>query len=76
MIQISTTPRTTRTIRPGEADFIIQDGLTVVPRAGFELTASCPSGYRDIIMMAINQGYLKPVATVKDSEYMWDQLGD
>jgi hypothetical protein len=76
MIQISTTTKTTRTIRPGDSDFIIQDGLTVVPRAGFELTASCPIGYRDVIMMAINQGYLTPIATVRDSEYMWDQLGD
>lgn len=75
MIQISSSSSSTKTIRAGDPDFVIQDGFVVVQRAGFELTAACPTAYKDVILQAINSGWLKPVAVVRNSEYMWDQLG-
>jgi hypothetical protein len=51
------------------------DGSIMSPRAGFELSPNCPKEYKMIILLALQYGYLKPVAIVKDNELFWDALG-
>ena len=63
-----------KTIRRGEADFMLQDGIVSCPRAGFEISQRCPKEYRQILMQSMSHGWIKPVAHVMDSELMWDRL--
>lgn len=63
-----------RTVRQPDPDFSIIDGLTVVPRAGFEINQHCPKEYKMIILECINNGWLKPVAHMRDYELMMDKL--
>lgn len=63
-----------RTVRKGDNGFIITDGLVATPRAGFELSNSIPRPYVKIISECIDNGWLKPVAHVKDSELFWEEF--
>lgn len=63
---------TVRTIRKGEKGFMLVDGITIMPRAGFEISRSCPDSYKQIISQCIDNGWLKPVAYVKDAELFWE----
>lgn len=63
-----------RTIRKGEKGFMLIDGMVVMPRAGFEISRSCPSSYKQIIAECIDNGWLKPVAYVKDHELFWESF--
>jgi len=65
-----------KTIKQGEADFMLQDGIVNCPRAGFEISQRCPKEYRQILMQAMSHGWIKPVAHVMDSELMWDRLSE
>ncbi len=51
-----------KTIRPGDPDWIIIDGLTISHRAGFEIDRNCPSNIEQYIFMAIENEWLKPIA--------------
>jgi len=66
--------KTIKTIRRGEPDFHIDNGITIAPRAGFEISNKCPSQYKLMIVEAIRNGWVEPVAYMKDSEYMWEKL--
>ena len=55
---------------------MLQDGMVIAPRAGFEISNSCPREYKMIIQKCINYGWLKPVATVRDNELFWEALGN
>lgn len=63
-----------RTIRQGEADFTLIDGMVVYPRAMIHITPDCPREVHTTISWAISQGYLKSVAHTYDHELMWDHL--
>ena len=63
-----------KTIRKDDPDFHIVNGITMAPRAGFEISNECPRQYKLMIMEAINNGWLKPIAYMKESEYVWEQL--
>jgi hypothetical protein len=63
-----------RTIKPGEPKWLIRDGFLVSPRAGFEISNSCPYEYRMVIDECLRNGWLKPVATVKDNELFWEEF--
>jgi len=63
-----------RTIRKGEKGFMLVNGNTIAPRAGFEISHSAPQSYRQIIAECIDNGWLKPVAYVKDSELFWEEF--
>jgi hypothetical protein len=67
---------TIKTIRKGEADFHIHTGFLMAPRAGFEISNRCPSQYKLMLVEAIRNGWIEPVAYMKDSEYMWEKLKD
>lgn len=53
---------------------MIADGLVMAPRAGFEISDKCPREYKLIINECLSNGWLKPVATIKDSELFWEEF--
>lgn len=65
-----------RTIHKGDHKWIITDGHVVSPRAGFEIAKQCHPEYKQIIQECIANGWLKPVAFVKEEEFMWETLVD
>jgi hypothetical protein len=74
MIKI-TTSRPVKTLRPGDADFAFSpDGIQLVSRAGFEISNNCPDGYKSILITAINAGWIKPIAHMRDVEYTMELL--
>jgi hypothetical protein len=76
MIQIKTTQTKLTTIRQNDPRFILRDGLVTAQRAGFEISSGCPYSYRQVIQECINNGWLRPVATVYGKELTWDALRD
>ena len=72
-----TTPeKTIKTIRKDDPDFTIINGIVMAPRAGFEISNDCPRQYKLMIVEAIKNGWLQPVAYMKESEYVWEVLGE
>jgi hypothetical protein len=53
---------------------VIDNGILIAPRAGLEISNNCPDRYASVIAECINQGWLKPVAHMQDSEYTWELL--
>ena len=72
----NTTDKTIKTIRKDDPDFIIDNGIIMAPRAGFEISNDCTRQYKSMIMEAIKNGWLKPIAYIKESEYVWEKLGE
>ena len=62
------------TIRQEDPNFTIQDGLTLTPRAGFEISNDCPRQYKSMIIEAIKNGWLQPVASVTERELIFAGL--
>jgi hypothetical protein len=75
-VTFTTPEKTIKTIRKDDPDFIIINGIVMAPRAGFEISNDCPRQYKLMIMEAIKNGWLQPVAYMKESEYVWEQLGE
>lgn len=74
MIKISAS-RSFVTLRHKDPDFSFSpDGITVVPRAGFEISSGCPYNYREIIQECISHGWLRPVAHMRDVEHTMELL--
>lgn len=65
-----------RTIKPGDPRFHINDQFVTAPRAGFEISSGCPYSYREVIQQCINNGWLKPVATVTERELIFMGLSN
>jgi hypothetical protein len=65
-----------RTIKNNDPRFTLIDGVVTCPRAGFEISSTCPTAYKDVILQAIEYGYLKPVANVYGKELTMDALRD
>ena len=62
------------TIRQEDPNFTIQDRLTIAPRTGFEISNDCPRQYKLMIMEAIKNGWLQPVARVTERELIFAGL--
>jgi len=62
------------TLKANDPDFLLQDQFVVSPRAGFEIDNRCPYNYRQVITECIQNGWLKPVATVYDHEITFARL--
>ena len=62
------------TIRQEDPNFMIHDGLTITPRAGFEISNNCPRQYKSMIMGAVKNGWLQPVASVTERELIFAGL--
>jgi len=72
-----TTPeKIIKTIRQDDPVFHIHNGFLMAPRAGIEISNDCPRQYKLMIVEAIKNGWLQPVAYMKESEYVWEQLGE
>ena len=66
-----------KTLKSKDQDFTFSpDGITLVSRAAIEISQRCPENYRDLILECINHGWVKPVAYMKESEYIWEKLGE
>lgn len=63
-----------RTVRQGDDKWLLKDGIVVCPRAGFEFSDRCPKEYKQILIQAIEYGYIKPVAHVYGKELTMDSL--
>jgi hypothetical protein len=63
-----------KTIRPGDPDWIIVDGLTVSHRAGFEICGNTPYEYKLIITECMNKGWLRPIAHQPVHEHFMEEL--
>ena len=64
-----------KTILPGdEGWFMRHDNMTLTPRAGIQITDACPYSYKLIMAQAFDEGWIKPIAYVKESDYAWEQL--
>jgi hypothetical protein len=72
----TTTDKTIKTIRKDDPDFHIHNGFLMAPRAGFEISNDCPKQYISMVTEAIKNGWLKPIAYMKESEYVWEKLGE
>ena len=60
-----------RTIKQNDSRFNIVDKFVTAPRAGFDISQSCPKEYRMIILECMNNGWLTPVAHVHERELLF-----
>lgn len=65
-----------KTIRKDDPDFMIDNGIVMSPRAGLEISNDCPKQYKSMIIEAIKNGWLQPVAYMKESKFVWEKLGE
>lgn len=75
-MNITTRQSKVRRIDRTDRRFMIQDEIVLVPRAGFEISKSCPSEYKSILMQAVQAGWIKPVAHVHERELVFMGLAD
>ncbi len=64
----------TRTIKAGDPNYMISDGIMMTQRAGIEIDPRCPQHIASAIIQAYNAGFLKPYAVVTAQEYTWMTL--
>lgn len=76
MIKFTIHQTSLRTLKQSDSNFLLKDGNVIAPRAGFEIDHMCPKTYKAVIVECINQGWLKPVATIYDHELAFDTLKD
>jgi hypothetical protein len=62
---------TVRTLKPGDPNFVINDGLVQVHRASIEVNQQCPENYKDLILECMRYGWIKPVAYVTERELLF-----
>ena len=65
---------TFKKINKGDPLFRMSDGFIICDRAAFEISINCPTSVRDQLGRAINAGWIKPVAYLRDDEYAWESL--
>ncbi len=63
-----------RTIKQGDPQWMLYDGIVVTPRAGFEINQQCPDAYKKILLDCIECGWIKPVAHVYGKTLTMDAL--
>lgn len=62
-------------LRPGDKCFSFSpDGISVIPRASIEISLDCPRQYMTIISECFNKGWIRPVATIRGTEYTMEVL--
>jgi hypothetical protein len=75
-MRFTTTGTTFKEINQGDPDFMMNDGIKLVPRAAIKISQRCPSNYASLIAECMNHGWIKPVAHVKESDYVWEKVGE
>ncbi len=63
-----------KTIRQGDPDFTITDGLATYPRAMLHVLPDCPIRVREYVQWAYDNGYIKCVAHVPGKQLTWEKL--
>jgi hypothetical protein len=64
-----------KTLKQGDDDFSFSpDGYTIVPRASIAISEKCPSEYQKILYECWGNGWLRPMAHMRDTEYTWEML--
>lgn len=63
-------------LRPGDVSFQLQGDVAVTGRAAIEIAKTCPPYYADVIALAVEQQWIRPVATVPrtDPTLIWETL--
>lgn len=69
-----TTRHDIKTIRQGDPDFNLTDGIAIYPRAVMQITSGCPQNIKEYIHWAYNNGYIQCVAHVQGKELTWEKL--
>ena len=70
-MNISLNKSKVHSIKMGDRNYMIEDGLMQCPRAGIEITDECPTAWKEAIVKAYNAGYLKPFANVTERELLF-----
>jgi hypothetical protein len=60
-----------RTLKQGDPNFVIKDGIMITPRAALEISHRCPENYKSLIAECINHGWIKPVVNVTERELIF-----
>lgn len=55
--------------------FHLNNGYIVAKRAGIKINSNCPSSLAYEIVMAINSGWIEPIAHMTNEEYLMIKLG-
>lgn len=72
---IKQTRHTYKQLRQGDPDFTFSpDGITLVSRAGFEISHKCPERYKHILLECLRHDWIKAVANMRDTEYTMELL--
>lgn len=61
-------------LKRGDKDFHMTNGITVMPRAQIEFSETCPMDLINQVSLAVSKGWIRPVAYIKESEYVWEVL--
>lgn len=61
-------------VHPTDPAFRFVDGICMVNRAAIKISDSCPANIIRTLQMALEQGWIEPVAYLKYNEYCWDRL--
>lgn len=76
-MKLTTRKSSIRCIRKNDHNFMIQDGLTMTPRAGFEIDHShCPKEYQAILRECMTNGWIKPVAYMTEKEFVFSGISN
>jgi hypothetical protein len=63
------------TLRPEHEDFSFSpDGISIVPRASLEISETCPAQYQKILYECWGNGWIKPIAYMRETEYTMELL--
>ena len=74
-IKLRTSVNSYKLIRANDKHFTFSpDGFTLVPRAGIEITDTCPKEYQYMIQQAYRKGWLRSVAAMTGPEYLMEVL--
>ncbi len=73
-INYSTLPSNVRSIKQGEGEFYITDGLMVHSRAELKFAPDCPTDVAAAIIDAFRNNHVHLIANVYDKELMWQTL--
>jgi len=73
-MKIATPKDKVKILRQGDSDFVMHVGAVAYPRAGFEISQLCPANYKQLLYECFTREWIKPVAYMKESEYIWEEL--
>jgi len=61
-------------IKPTDQGFKFMVGMVEFPRAAIAVEQDCPNDVRLQLQMYVSNGWITPVAYVKEQDYIWDTL--